>query len=382
MVFTTWAWPTHLYALAPLAWACRAAGHDVLFASQPGLRDDILRTGLPAATVGTDVDTVGMVREYLLPNRPRTGGRGAAHHGGRPRAVDMLLAHAQSMVDDLADLVRQWRADLVVYDPTALAGPLAASAAGIPAVRHLYGIDLLSRASAQLTEAFAPLTDRCGGLPFDPCGAATVDPVPAGMQTIADHHRLPMCYVPFNGPAAPPVGLPPAGARPRICVSWGHTIAKVEPERFLAGRIAAAAADLDADLVLAVSSAQRALLGPLPDSVHILVDTPLEHALAGCDLLIGHGGAGSILTALRGGVPLLLVPQLPDHAGHSAAVAACGAGVVLGIDEAEPAILQDQIARLVADGAGERAAARTVAAQMREQPPPASVVAELESLPR
>ncbi|GDY31046.1 nucleotide disphospho-sugar-binding domain-containing protein [Gandjariella thermophila] len=376
VVFTTWAWPTHLYALAPLAWACRAAGHDVLFASQPGLLGDILRAGLPAATVGTDVDTAGMVREYLLP----TGGGRAAGNGGRPRAVRMLLAHAESMVDDLVELVGDWRADLVVYHPTALAGPLAAAAAGVPAVRHLYGADLLGPVSAVLTEAFAPLADRCGGTGFDPCGVATVDPVPASMQVTGDHRRLPIRYVPFNGPAVLPVGLPTAGDRPRVCVSWGHTIARVEPHRFPVNRVVAAAADLDVEVVLAVSAAQRPLLAPLPDGVRVLVDKPLQHVLAGCDLLVGHGGASSILTALLGGVPLLLVPQLPDHAGHAARVAARGAGLVLGIGEAEPAVLREAIGRLVAGDAPERAAARAVAAEMRGQPPATSVVAALESL--
>jgi UDP:flavonoid glycosyltransferase YjiC (YdhE family) len=378
VLFTTWAWPTHLYALAPLAWACRVAGHEVLFASQPGLLDDVLLAGLPAAVVGKDVDTAGMVREYLLPTRPRAGGGGS---GGSPRAVQMLLAHAESMVDDLIELARDWRADLVVYDPTALAGPLAASAAGVPAVRHLYGADLLSRVNTVLTEAFAPLAGRCGGGAFDPSGVATVDPVPASVQTIGEYRRLPMRYVPFNGPAAAPVGLA-SRDRPRVCVSWGHTIAKVEPERFLAVRAAIAAADLGADVVLAISAEQRVLLPPLPETVQILVGKPLQHILPECDLLVGHGGAGGILTALHHGVPLLLVPQLPDHAGHSARVAARGAGVVLPIHEAGDALLRDRIGHLLSPGAGEPVAARAVAAEMREQPSPVDVAAELASLVR
>jgi len=41
VLFTSWAWPTHLYAMVPLARACRAAGHDVVVASPPALADTI-----------------------------------------------------------------------------------------------------------------------------------------------------------------------------------------------------------------------------------------------------------------------------------------------------------------------------------------------------
>ncbi|KNB49915.1 nucleotide disphospho-sugar-binding domain-containing protein [Streptomyces caatingaensis] len=380
MVFTAWAWRTHLHALAPLALACRAAGHEVVFAGQPALVGDVVAAGLPAAAVGTDVDSVAMVREYLLPAGPGGGPR----PGGPPRAVRMLLAHAEAMAGDLARLLRGRRADLLVHDATALAGPPAAAAAGVPAVRHLYGADLLADAGPLLAEALAPLARRLGAEAFDPYGAATVDPVPAGVQVAGPHRRLPLRYVPFGAPAPRPDVPPPARGRPRVCVSWGHTIARVAPERFPVGRVAAAAAGAGADVVVAVSAAQRPLLGPLPDGVRVLVDAPLDQVLAGCDLLAGHGGAASVLTALRAGVPLLLVPQLPDHAGHAARVAARGAGVVLDAGvlaggAAGAAALREAVARLTGGGAAERAAARAVAEEMRGRPSPADVAAALES---
>jgi UDP:flavonoid glycosyltransferase YjiC (YdhE family) len=349
VLFTSWSWPTHLAALTPLALACRTAGHEVLFASQPSLRGDILRAGLPAAVVGGEVDTVGMVAGYLRPG-------GSA---GRPRAMEMLVAHAESMAGDLVSLIRDWRADLVVYDQTALAGPIAAAAAGIPAVRHLYGIDLMWRFRAAMPPALAPLAARIGAGPFDPLGVATVDPVPGSMQPATDYHRLPMRFT--------PPGEPTGVERHRVCVSWGHTIAKVSPDRFLAGRIAD---ELDGlDVVVAISSAQRKLCRPA------LVDAPLWSVLSTCDLFVGHGGAQGILTALDHGLPMVLVPQLPDHAGHSAQVAARGAGVVLGPDE--PVL--GHVERLLGDSP-ERMVARELQDEMHAQPTPADVVRELEKL--
>jgi hypothetical protein len=54
ILFTTWAWPSHLFPLVPFAWTCGAAGHDVCIASQPALTDAITKSGLPAMRVGRD----------------------------------------------------------------------------------------------------------------------------------------------------------------------------------------------------------------------------------------------------------------------------------------------------------------------------------------
>ncbi|GAB2721549.1 nucleotide disphospho-sugar-binding domain-containing protein [Kitasatospora kifunensis] len=382
ILFTTWAWPSHLYALVPLAWACRAAGHEVLVASQPEAFDEIVRTGLPAAAVGRDVDAAGLVRGYLLPSTAVPAPVLPAQPEGKgPRAMRMFYEHADSMVDGLVALARDWRADLVVYEPTALAGPIAAAAVGVPAVRHLYGTDLLVRAKGMLPEVLAPLAQRNGVGAFDPFGDVTVDPCPHGFQLPVDYRRLPVRYVPFNGPgAAPsPALAPPAPGRRRVVVTWGHTLAKLSAAHFFAPQVAAAVRGEDVEVVLAISAAQRPLLGELPSDVTVVTDTPLNLLLADADLVVSHGGAGTVLTALHAGLPLLLVPQLPDHAGHSARVLAAGAGEVLSRDEATAAQLHEDVRRLLESDA-QRRAARLLRERMLEQPTPADLVAELEAL--
>ncbi|MER7498527.1 nucleotide disphospho-sugar-binding domain-containing protein [Nonomuraea pusilla] len=378
VVFTTWAWPSHLYALVPLARACRAAGHEVLFASEPGLARDVLRADLPAAVVGTDIDTAGMVQEYLLP-LPGAAEPAPKREGKGPRALRMLMAHAESMTADLIRLITDWRADLVVYDQVTLAGPVAAAVTGVPAVRQLYGFDLLQRASGVLPDALAPLADRFGAGPVDPFGAVTVDPVPASVQVPGAHRVLPMRYVPYNGPETSPWRPPGPRSRPRLCVSWGHTIAKVDPSRFIAGGIAAAFAGTGVDVVLAVSAAQRDLLADLPENVRVVVDTPLRDVLRDCDAFIGHGGAGGILTALAHGLPMLLVPQLPDHAGHTGRAAAGGAASVLSLAGLTPAAVREEAGRLL-DAPEPRRAAGELREEMLGRPTPAEVAGALARL--
>ncbi|MDH2390852.1 glycosyltransferase [Streptomyces sp. HNM0663] len=386
VLFTTWAWPSHLYAMVPLAWAFRAAGHDVLVASQPELAGLTASTGLPGVSVGADVDAVGLVRGYVLPseNGPADGAGRTPRSGKGPRAMQMFYAHADSMTDDLARLARDWRADAVVFEPTALAGPVAAAAAGVPAVRLLYGTDLMARARALLPQVLAPLAERNGVDAFDPFGALTVDPCPDDFQVPVDHPRLAMRYVPFNGPGGPPhppLGPPGSGVQ-RVVVTWGHTMARLSPERFLAGQVARAIARPGLEVVLAVAKGQRALLGELPGEsaglVKVVEDTPLHLLVDDASLVVAHGGAGTVLTSLRAGVPLLLVPQLPDHLGHSGRVVATGAGEVLTRDEATDERLRAETEKLLT-GDVCRAAAVKLREQMLSLPAPAGLVAEIES---
>ncbi|MGW7578886.1 hypothetical protein [Streptomyces sp. NPDC054765] len=52
VLFVTLAASPHFFVQVPLAWALRAAGHEVRVASQPDLMDTITAAGLPATPVG------------------------------------------------------------------------------------------------------------------------------------------------------------------------------------------------------------------------------------------------------------------------------------------------------------------------------------------
>jgi UDP:flavonoid glycosyltransferase YjiC (YdhE family) len=371
LIFTAWAWPSHLYAMVPLAWACRAAGHEVLVASQPELTGVICRTGLPAAPVGRDLDAVAAFRDIA-------GSPATPSGTGGPRVLGLLAALAEAMVDDLIELAMSWRPDIVVFEPTAFAGPMAAAAVGIPAVRHLYGTDLMSAASRFLPRLLGPLSERLGLDTVDPYGEATVDPCPGRLQVQVGSRRLPVRFVPHNGPGTIPAEALPRSRRPRVCVTWGVTLSRLDPRLFLAGPVARAVSGLDAEVVAAVTRAQRPLLGWLPASVRVIDSVPLHLLLPDCDLVISHGGAGTLLTAASYGLPQLLIPRLPDHVRHAARLAQAGAGAVLSPD-ADDAVIRDQAAAMLATS-GYRTAAGRLRQEMHEQPPPAELVPDLERL--
>ena len=159
VLFVSWAWPSHLFPMVPLAWAMRLAGQEVLLACPPSLVPVATRTGLPVATVGRDID-LDPVLGRLVSGR-REGPR--PRESGRPRTpLDMFVALADEMLDDLLALARGWRADVLVHDPTTYAAPAVARALGVPSVRHLWGIDFAYQLRHFEEAAFTPMYQRLG----------------------------------------------------------------------------------------------------------------------------------------------------------------------------------------------------------------------------
>src|SRR4051812_46742316 len=141
MLFTTWAWPSHYLPMVPLAWAARAAGHEVRIASQPALADTIARSGLTGTLVGRDLDITERFRRdvFALIDRDWKAVTPADIQLMGERATAMFTDLAEAMVDDLVAFAQAWRPDVVVADPLTYAGPIAAAVLGVPAVRHLFG---------------------------------------------------------------------------------------------------------------------------------------------------------------------------------------------------------------------------------------------------
>ncbi|WMX44560.1 DUF1205 domain-containing protein [Streptomyces roseicoloratus] len=380
VLFVSWAWPTHFYPMVPLAWALRAAGHEVRVATTPALASHVTAAGLPFVPVGRDLDAVARIREYIP-------GRGSGTPGRGPRAVSLFTDLADAMADDLVAFARAWRPDLVVHEPTAYAGPLAAAACGARTVRLPWGADLMHRQATLDAEEreLAPLYARFGldgpGAPGNP-GTLTVDLCPPAMQVPEESrpgplHRLPMRYVPYNGAGRVPVPLPPAErGRPRVCVTWGTTVGRLDPSMFLAGEVVDALDALDVGIVVAVDASQRRLLRGLPERAKVIESVPLHCVLPHCDLVVAHGGAGTILTGLAQGLPQLVVPQLIDHSFNALRFTATGAGLSLHREEAGPEGLRAAVLALLEEPSY-RKAAEEIRAENDRRPTPARVAEQL-----
>jgi UDP:flavonoid glycosyltransferase YjiC (YdhE family) len=385
ILFTTFAWPSHYAAMVPLAWACRNAGHDVRMASQPELADVILRSGLPGVLVGRDVDVVAHHRS-VMDTRPATGlppppeQWDAARRQRVRRALAIFVELAEAMADDLIAFARAWRPDLVVFDPLSYAGPLAARLVGVPAVRNLFGPDITLDLEQ---EALAPLLDRYGVADLDIFGALTVDPCPPGLQLPSRHgSRQRMRYVPHSGLSTVPAWLAEPPARRRVCLTWGTSTTRLSTHyTSWLPEILSGLSKVDAEVVLAVTAADRSLLGDLPGGVRIAEQVPLEALLPSCAAVVHQGGAGTTLTSLLYGLPQLVIAQLADQLVNAYCVSRSGAGRYLIPDDGvgQPAL--DGVTSLL-DEPAYRQAAEGLRHEMRAAPPPAGIVAVLERIAR
>ncbi len=130
------------------------------------------------------------------------------------------------------------------------------------------------------------------------------------------------------------------------------------------------------DVRAALGDAARAdLVGDVDPRVRLVPFAPLDELLHGVEVVVGTGGAGSLLGALAHGLPSVLLPQGADQPLHAARAAAAGTALVAGAPhEVGPAVM-----RVLGDPSF-RAAARSVQAEIAGMPTPTDVVTTLREL--
>jgi MGT family glycosyltransferase len=74
---------------------------------------------------------------------------------------------------------------------------------------------------------------------------------------------------------------------------------------------------------------EPAELGELPSWVHVEQWVPQAAVMPHASAMVGHGGAGTTLAALAGGVPTVFLPVFADQPINAARVAEFGAGIAL-----------------------------------------------------
>ncbi|WP_018681689.1 nucleotide disphospho-sugar-binding domain-containing protein [Actinokineospora enzanensis] len=387
VLFATFAWRSHYYPLVPLAWALANDGHDVRVACQPSLAGVVAETGLSPVVTGQDVD-MGALARRDIDSGPRASGSMRQFRDAKEQTAALALTRfrtiAEAMADDLVSYARAWRPDLVVYEPIAYAGALAAELLGVPAVRHTWGVDSVATFQAMEAEVLRPLWRRFG---LDEVGTLqdlVVDPCPPDLQLpfdVVDRGApiQPMRYVPYNGSAVLPDWLLAEPERPRVCVTWGTSMPAITGSLALAEQALAAAARTDAEVVLAILDSHRARLGELPEGVRVAESLPLHAVLRHCSAVVHQGGAGTTLTAVTTGTPQIIVPTMGDQFMNAERIATGGAGLYLEQQDLGPDLLVESLDKVLTDPAY-RAATAGIADRNAAQPTPAHVAGVLARL--
>ncbi|HET6858187.1 MAG TPA: activator-dependent family glycosyltransferase [Streptomyces sp.] len=414
ILFTVFPGPSHLPPVVPLAWALQAAGHEVLLASHPGMAERITRAGLSAVALGEPEDLAASVRACAADSRldgiTRPLGLEPDEESRHIWIRNYLLssfshyylteetdAVQRPMVDELVAFARDWKPDLIIWDPLFYPAPVAARVCGAAHARLLWGLDHIGWARARLAESAAepgadvpdvmaelmqPVLDRFG-LDFSEetlLGQWSIDPVLPALRLPVDLPYVPVQQVPYNGAQIMPDWLRAAPERPRICLTLGMSEGRPDAEgKDLVRGLFEAVADLDVEVIVTLSDGQRAAAGVIPRQVRVVDYVPFSQLLPTCSAIIHHGGGGTFAVAVAHRVPQLIAPREVDDVAIASLVAASGAGLILDKEKVSAGTLREQLVRVLEEpsfkeGAGE------LQAQMLASPSPNDVVSQLEKL--
>jgi len=422
-LFTCWPFPGHLLPQLSIAAALRDRGHEVAFHTGEGARRHVEAEGfeLFAFDVVDDARVYADIR--LLENGMR--------HGRPPARLlvrtfrSWLVETIPAQVSDLRAIRREWPADVLVAD-LAMWGPIVVSweADRIPVALSTifmgplipgpeappWGMGLApprTRRARAVTGAVERGT-QVSGIPL----RRRVDEIraryglpPMGCTVNEFTGRLPLYLVPsvpeldygrtdlpasvhYVGPCVwHPPDRPGTGAwldglpagRPWVHVTEG-TLSYGDPFVLRAALRGLAGRPLE---VIATTGPQRDLadlgLGPPAPNVHTTDWLSHSELLPRCDAVVTTGGAGTIIAALRAGVPLVVVPTTWDKPDNARRVVEAGVGVRLSARRCTPERLRAAVERVLGDPSYRAAAAR-IAQRLAGAPGPVGAAELLEEL--
>ncbi|MEJ8278716.1 nucleotide disphospho-sugar-binding domain-containing protein [Pseudonocardia spirodelae] len=358
----------HLTPLLPLAHALWDSGHEVLLAGGGDVHP--VSGPLPFIDVGRGL-RVGRLAARSLVAHPVTARAELAGRGGDAAVKSLFGPVNEELTDALVTVAEQWRPDVVVHEPLAVAGALAAARHDVPAVLHetalLDGFALVRTLLDSRPLQRARLRHGLRGVPA-PAIALTI--APSSLVGARDALAV-RPGRPDGARGALPAWLDGPSVRPRVLVLRGGGPVRGDLQSSALRALEAARADgLDCELVLARPPAR--LLRRVGPGVRTVGRVGLDELLPACAAVLHDGGSGQVLAALAAGVPQLALPGPGDRRHNAELVAARGAGL-------GGPFGPDALRRLVLDGEL-AAAAREVRAEIAAMPPPQARVEVLTAL--
>jgi UDP:flavonoid glycosyltransferase YjiC (YdhE family) len=368
----------HLDPLIPIARAARAAGHTVAFGGQPAMLPTVEAAGFTGFATGGD--TLGTqdrlpLLELDAEREDEALREGFARRTARDRARHVLALSAEC------------RPDLIVCDEVDFGSVVAAEHYGVPYATVL----VIAAGSFVRTELVAePLNELRAelGLPPDPNLTMlrrylVLAPVPPG-------YRDPGFPLPATAHPLRPVTLDPAAAAavppwrtvrpdaPTVYFTLGTIFNTESGDLFT--RVLGGLRDLPVNVVVTVGRhIDPAEFGPQPAHVHIERYIPQSLVLPHCDVVVSHGGSGSVIGALAHGLPMVLVPMGADQPHNAERCAQLGVGLALDAIRLTAETVRTAVSTVLADRTYRRAAER-MRDDVAAMPGPAHAVTLLERL--
>ncbi|ONI83090.1 hypothetical protein ALI144C_18225 [Actinosynnema sp. ALI-1.44] len=381
----------HLYPLMPLAEAMRDAGHSVTFATgdefTPSLRELGFRTVTAVGSISEAINrTDHDARTHTTQAQTAVwAAAGGAAELPSPEVIAEVAAvsgfFTANACRELLPVVDEIRPDLVVYEDANIGAGLAGAARGVPSVAVSA---ILLGAPAFLHAALAkPLTalwTEISSAEF-PAPQLRVDTRPAGfgddlVDVVAP--RTPMRPVPWGRTGHDlPEWVTEQRTRPLVYVTMG-SVPFADHDRIRAA--VGGLATLPVDVLVSVGDKNDpAMWTGLPDSVKVTGFVRQDLVLPHVDLAVHHGGSGTTTGCLAHGVPQLALPWMADQFQNALAIDLACVGQCIQYEEVTAQTVAHAVRDLL-ETESYRSSARKLRETVAAMPPPAEVVAHLETL--
>lgn len=408
----------HFHQMVPLAWALRTAGHEVLAACNEQLVDTVTQTGLTAVPIQSPTlwerlddfqkEAISLFNEIGTSKQDPSTVTWEDHLSYENMVVPALYQplNNDAQIDQLVEVARSWRPDLVIWESFSIAGAVVAVATGAAHARLVSGPEL---ALQMVTRGhFLRHRDRQPEpLREDPTaewldwtlerlgsdrrfeetmltGQWVVDTRPGSLRQELDLPTVPMRYVPYNGRCTVPAWLHEPAGRRRVCVTLGTSITREDSERFrLTDTLAAlfrSLAGLDVEIIAALDPAQRDALPELPGNIRATDFVPLNELAPSCSVIVHHAGYQTKATADLHGVPQVVIvgyEWVSEDMGEE--YEKSGATLAVSARDLTAEVLREKILRLL-DEPSYAERARELRTEIRAMPTPNEVVPVLEKL--
>jgi UDP:flavonoid glycosyltransferase YjiC (YdhE family) len=382
-MFTTQPILSHLLPMLPMARVLQAAGHSVAVASTSELAPWIRAFGLKPLVVGPDWCTDHDVAEVMR-MRP-------AHLG--PSDVSFVLRNlfvrvaGRKSLRGMEDIAASFEPNLVVSESTEFCGRIVGERRGIPTVVLSYGVELGTHLASQLLDNSLDDLRTMAGLPRDPefhciTGTASLCIAPssytAGHARSRVHSIVPVACDRLDGQEAP-AWLSALPDRPTVYVTLGNSFGRIKG---LIDSLQQGLAREDINVVLTVGRGNRGCLSGTP-ARNCFVAEYLANSLVlpKCRAVVCHGGYGTVMGALRHGLPMVLLPIGADNFLQAARCSRLGAAVTVPWDGTGVAVsaVRDAVRHVLASH-GERAAAVRIRGEIERMAPIEDVCDLLEEV--
>jgi UDP:flavonoid glycosyltransferase YjiC (YdhE family) len=353
----------HFNPLVPSARAAEAAGHTIAVACAPERVAMVEAAGFHALAAGIDVgstpETEAMEDHYMATAN-------IAEREAYLLREGFAGWYARAKARDTLTLCANWRPDLLVRDEIDFGSAVAAERLGIPHavvlviaagsfVRHELVAEPLNTLRAELglppDPTLAMLSRNLVLSPFPPSYRDPAFPLPA-----TAHALQPLLPSPAEDDHLPlwATNLPDA---PTVYFSLGTALGSTFRDVFT--QVIAGLRSLPINLIVTVGARLNpADFGEQPANVHIERYIPQSLILPLCDLVVSHGGSGSVMGALAHGLPLALIPLNADQPLNGERCAALGVGRVIGSREITAEMAREEVVAMLADPSYRRAAER------------------------